>query len=64
MNAGDMVLVTLPGDVDGWYVPAGFSGLAEVVGEIGPDDFDIAWRHNGEIEPMPIEYCKVVEPGS
>ena len=52
------VIVTLPPDVEGWAVPAGYSGPAEVVGENG-DQVDIRWiggPGDGEIEPVDVEY--------
>ena len=47
MREGDEVIVTLPGDVQGWYHPAGAAWLAVVV------------YVNGNIEPVPIEWCVV-----
>jgi len=52
------VTVTLPPDVEGWAVPAGYSGPAEIVAENG-DSVDIRWiggPGDGEIEPVPVEY--------
>ena len=52
------VTVTLPADIEGWAVPAGYSGPAEVVAENG-DSVDIRWiggPGDGEIEPVPVEY--------
>lgn len=56
------VIVTLPPDVEGWAVPAGYSGPAEVVGENG-DQVDIRWiggPGDGEIEPVDAEYTSEV----
>jgi len=53
-----LVTVTLPPDVEGWAVPAGYSGQAEVVAENG-DSVDIrciGGPGDGEIEPVDREY--------
>ena len=58
------VTVTLPPDVEGWAVPAGYSGPAEVVAENG-DSVDIRWiggPGDGEIEPVPVEYTMQTRP--
>jgi len=52
------VIVTLPPDVEGWAVPAGYTGPAEIVSRNG-DQADIRWiggPGDGEIEPVPREY--------
>ena len=52
------VTVTLPPDVEGWAVPAGYTGPAEIVSRNG-DQADIRWiggPGDGEIEPVPREY--------
>lgn len=49
-------LVRLPDDVDGWYVPAGHCGKAEVIG-INGDQIDVRWP-SGEIEPVPVEWVQ------
>lgn len=56
------VILTLPPDVEGWAVPAGYSGPAEVVGENG-DQVDIRWiggPGDGEIEPVDVEHTSEV----
>ena len=60
------VTVTLPPDVDGWAVPAGYTGPAEVVAENG-DSVDIRWiggPGDGEIEPVDQEHIADSAKGS
>ena len=55
MREGDEVIVTLPGDVQGWYPPAGAAWLAVVV-YVNGDSVDVEDK-DGNIEPVPIEWC-------
>ena len=60
------VLVALPADVEGWAVPEGYAGLAEVIGDNG-DQVDIRWIGGpgaGEIEPVDREHIADSDTGS
>lgn len=60
--AGAKVTVTLPPDVEGWSVPAGYSGLA-MVAAVNGDSVDVMWIGGpgaGDVEPVDEEFIKPV----
>lgn len=53
-----VVLVCLPPDVPGWYVPAGYTGRARIVARNG-DSVDVRWLEGpgrNKVEPIDEEY--------